>query len=83
MFNYVTLVSDRNSGGAYMESPKIKVLGIAPYEAMKNVMEKLARKRPQMEMDVYVGDLKRGLISPRRISRETMTSSYRGAAQRK
>ena len=41
-----------------MEPPKIKVLGIAPYEAMKNVMEKLARKRPQMEMDVYVGDLK-------------------------
>lgn len=61
MFNYVTLVSDRNSGGAYMESPKIKVLGIAPYEAMKNVMEKLARKRPQMEMDVYVGDLKKGV----------------------
>ena len=44
-----------------MEPPKIKVLGIAPYEAMKNVMEKLARKRPQMEMDVYVGDLKRGV----------------------
>ena len=67
-----------------MESPKIKVLGIAPYEAMKNVMEKLARKRPQMEMDVYVGGFKKGgLISPRRISRETMTSSYRGAAQRK
>ena len=43
-----------------MEPPKIKVLGIAPYEAMKNVMEKLARKRPQMEMDVYVGDLKKG-----------------------
>ena len=44
-----------------MEPPKIKVLGIAPYEAMKNVMEKLARKRPQMEMDVYVGDLKKGV----------------------
>ena len=44
-----------------MEPPKIKVLGIAPYEAMKNVMEKLARKRPQMEMDVYMGDLKRGV----------------------
>ena len=44
-----------------MEPPKIKVLGIAPYEAMKNVMEKLARKRPHMEMDVYVGDLKKGV----------------------
>lgn len=44
-----------------MESPKINVLGIAPYEAMKNVMEKLARKRPQIEMDVYVGDLKKGV----------------------
>ena len=66
-----------------MEPPKIKVLGIAPYEAMKNVMEKLARKRPQMEMDVYVGDLKKGVILPRKISRETMTSSYPGAVRRK
>ncbi len=44
-----------------MDSPKIKVLGIAPYEAMKTIMEKLARKRPQMDLDVYVGDLKKGV----------------------
>ena len=24
-------------------------------------MEKLARKRPQMDLDVYVGDLKKGV----------------------
>lgn len=44
-----------------MDAPKIRVLGIAPYEAMKSMMEKLARKRPQMELDVYVGDLKKGV----------------------
>lgn len=55
-----------------MEAPKIKVLGIAPYEAMKHMMEKLARKRPQMELDVYVGDLKKGVD----IARSNLQSNY-------
>ncbi len=55
-----------------MESPKIKALGIAPYEAMKHMMEKLARTRPQMELDVYVGDLNKGVD----IARKNLPDNY-------
>lgn len=55
-----------------MEAPRIKALGIAPYDAMKHMMEKLARKRPQMELDVYVGDLKKGVD----IARKNLQGNY-------
>jgi hypothetical protein len=40
-----------------MENGKIKVLGIAPYEAMKTAIERLAKDRTDLELDAYVGDL--------------------------
>ena len=55
-----------------METPKIRALGIAPYEAMKHMMEKLAKNRPQMELDVYVGDLKKGVD----IARKNIQGNY-------
>lgn len=43
-----------------MENGKIKVLGVAPYEAMKAAIERLAKNRTDLELDVYVGDLTYG-----------------------
>lgn len=40
-----------------MEKDKIKVLGIAPYEAMKTAIERLVKNRTDLELDAYVGDL--------------------------
>jgi phosphoglycolate phosphatase-like HAD superfamily hydrolase len=40
-----------------MENNKIKVLAIAPYEAMKTAIERLAKNRTDLELDAYVGDL--------------------------
>lgn len=40
---------------------KIHVLGIAPYETMKTVMQKIVEKHPEIELDVYVGDLNKGV----------------------
>lgn len=38
----------------------IKILGIAPYEAMKIAMERLAKSRNDLELTSYVGDLAYG-----------------------
>lgn len=40
---------------------KIKALGIAPYDSMKYNMERLVEKYEQIDLDVYIGDLKRGV----------------------
>jgi transcriptional regulator with PAS, ATPase and Fis domain len=40
-----------------MENGKLKVLGVAPYEAMKTAVERLAKNRTDLELDAYVGDL--------------------------
>lgn len=39
---------------------KIKALGIAPYEGMRALMESLADHHDNIDLDVYVGDLKNG-----------------------
>lgn len=44
-----------------MVEQKIKVLGIAPYEGMKTIMEKLVCERTDMDLDVFVGDLNKGV----------------------
>ncbi|QHQ63238.1 sigma-54-dependent transcriptional regulator [Anaerocolumna sedimenticola] len=44
-----------------MQNTKIKVLGIAPYEAMKTAMQKIADVRNDIELDVYAGDLNYGV----------------------
>lgn len=42
------------------DSVKTRVLGIAPYEGMKTIMEKIASGMPEIELDVFIGDLQRG-----------------------
>ena len=39
----------------------IRVLGIAPYEGMKGLMESLAEEYPQMDLTLFVGDLEKGV----------------------
>ncbi|MGB4588584.1 MAG: PrpR N-terminal domain-containing protein [Clostridiaceae bacterium] len=41
---------------------RIRVLGIAPYEGMKNQMLTLAKEYPDLELTVYVGDMEQGLL---------------------
>ncbi|MDO4650816.1 MAG: PrpR N-terminal domain-containing protein [Eubacteriales bacterium] len=36
------------------------MLGIAPYEGMKVIMQKLAQERDDLNLDVFIGDLKQG-----------------------
>ena len=55
-----------------MSETKIKVLGIAPYEGMKTIMQKLAKDRQDIELDVYVGDLNKGV----EIARRNFHSNY-------
>lgn len=43
-----------------MNTP-IRVLGIAPYEAMKTLMSNLAEEYPQMDLTLFVGDRELGL----------------------
>lgn len=40
---------------------KIKILGIAPYEGMKAMLQKLAAQRDNIELTVYVGDMNEGV----------------------
>ncbi|GAU76470.1 sigma-54-dependent Fis family transcriptional regulator [Fusibacter sp. 3D3] len=40
---------------------KIKILGVAPYEGMKSMMLKLAAKREDIDLTVFVGDLNEGV----------------------
>ena len=55
-----------------MNERKIKILGIAPYEGMKTAMQKLAAGRKDLELDVYVGDLNKGVD----IAKQTFNSTY-------
>ncbi|SHI56378.1 Transcriptional regulator containing an AAA-type ATPase domain and a DNA-binding domain [Dethiosulfatibacter aminovorans DSM 17477] len=40
---------------------KIRILGIAPYEGMKTMMQNLAAKRKDIDLTVYIGDLDKGV----------------------
>lgn len=42
-------------------SDKIRILAIAPYEGMKSIMSKLAEEYPSIELNILVGDLKKGV----------------------
>ncbi len=55
-----------------MTDNKIRVLGIAPYEGMSSMMKKLAENREDLELDVYVGDLEKGV----EIARQNFNSNY-------
>ena len=45
---------------------KIRILGIAPYEGLAVQLRNEARKRDDIEIDVYVGDLEDGVATARR-----------------
>lgn len=51
---------------------KIKVLGIAPYDGIKTLMESAAASYPSIDLTVFVGDLNRGV----EIAKQYMQSSY-------
>lgn len=43
-----------------MRQGRVQILGIAPYEGMKSIMQKLAKDRDDIDLTVYVGDLHKG-----------------------
>lgn len=43
-----------------MVNTRIRILGIAPYEGMRTVMERTAEAYPNVQLDVYIGDLEEG-----------------------
>lgn len=55
-----------------MEQPVIRILGIAPYEGMRTAMERIAESYPQIQMDVYTGDMEEGAA----IVRENADNAY-------
>ena len=61
----------------------IRILGIAPYEGMKQLMETVGKEYPQIELTPFVGDLEQGLS----IARQNFHGNYdviisRGATAR-
>jgi transcriptional regulator with PAS, ATPase and Fis domain len=55
-----------------MQASKIKVLGIAPYEAMKTAMQKIADERSDIDLDVFAADLNYGV----EIVRHNLQNNY-------
>lgn len=49
-----------------MTETKVRVLGIVPYESMRNVMLHAAENIPEVSVDVYVGNLREGMETARR-----------------
>ncbi len=49
---------------------RIRLLGVAPYEGMEALMQKLAGEYPQVELTSFVGDMEQGL--------EAVRSSFHG-----
>lgn len=45
----------------WMTPQKIRLLGIAPYEAMRSMMLNLAREYEEIELTAFVGDLQQGV----------------------
>lgn len=44
-----------------------RILGIAPYEGMRTVMERAAQAYPDVQLDVYIGDLLEGVAIVQRM----------------
>lgn len=45
-----------------------RILGIAPYEGMRSVMERTAEAYPNVQLDVYIGDLEEGVSVVQHVS---------------
>lgn len=54
------------------EQPKVRILGIAPYEGMQAAMERAVENHPDIHLDVYIGDLEEGVD----VLREHQAESY-------
>ena len=55
-----------------MSNRKIRVLGIAPYDGIKILMQNVAQKRNDITLDVYVGDLREGV----KIAKANLSNDY-------
>ena len=44
-----------------MEQKKIRILGVAPYEGLKTIMERVAEDLPEVQLEVFVGDMDAGV----------------------
>lgn len=49
---------------------KIRILGIAPYEAIKHLMQQSAAKRTDLELEVFIGDMNVGAAIVSRYSKK-------------
>ena len=47
--------------GEYSMEKTIRILGIAPYEALRAAMVKIAQNRPDLSVDIYLGNMKEGV----------------------
>jgi len=62
-----------------MKQKKVKILGIAPYEGMKSIMTMIASQRDDIDLNVFVGDLNKGVeIAKRNISSDCDVILSRG-----
>ena len=43
---------------------RIRLLGIVPYEGMKTLLLRVAAEYPQVDLDVFVGNMEEGWRSP-------------------
>ena len=55
-----------------MSNRQIKILGVAPYEGMKTMMQRLAAERDDIDLTVFVGDLNEGV----EIARQNFQRNY-------
>jgi len=55
-----------------MSKRQINILGVAPYEGMKTMMQRLAAKRDNINLTVFVGDLNEGV----EIAKQNFQSNY-------
>lgn len=53
-----------------MEQPTLRALGIAPYEGIRNAMAKEAEQFPQLQLDLFTGDLAEGAAIVQRLGPE-------------
>ena len=59
-----------------------RILGIAPYDGMRTAMEQAAQAYPNVEMDIYTGDLEDGQAIVQQMPPTPTTASSPAAAPR-
>lgn len=58
---FIIQISHRTEELNMQTDRKIKILGIAPYEGMKNILQKVGAEHPEVDLDVFLGDLMEGV----------------------